>query len=255
MKCEGDKREDEGIVSAMIHLDVKCGNSEEAIHFWKEWQRMERMPNAILCICVFSACASLGIHPSLCWHHLYSKISGHQMMKHNIKLFNNILNMFLKCGDVEMVFKVLEEDGIIKFGINLLIQFFYGRVLNLDQLLSVTFLTSSKNEDKKVAMDDTLYNSMIGITKCGDPRTALKMRKEILYNNSNNLINATTYTCMLGAASGVGDMDALKVGKEIFKKTEKLYLTDVRLAIALVTMFAKGGLPEKNLEIWQSINQ
>lgn len=257
-KCDNRKREDAGVVSAMVQLYVKCGQAEEAIRLWEEWQQLGRNPNEILYICVISACASVGKDALSVGQRLYAKLAGgtHKMRTYNIQLLNAMLNMFLKCGDAEMMLKVLEEVGQD----HTWDKFTYSIVSRACAELGPPALHHMANlyhniQQENMVLDDTLQNSLISaFSKCGDPSTALKIGKEILQHNSHQTLSATTYTCILGAAAGVGNLDALNVGKEIFKKTVRLYPTDVKLATALINMFAKCGLPETSLDIWRNVS-
>lgn len=246
-----DKRSDVGVVSAMIQLYVKCSHAQEALDVWEEWQKTSGSANEVLYASVLSACASLGRRGLTVGQQVHARIMNDGLLeKCSIQLVNILFNMYVKCGDPAMVFSLLESVGHHKFD-----KFTYSTLLHACTEVSVdalhhTLAIHARIQNEKVQLDEALLNAlMTAYTKCGEPSLALQLGKEALHNSS---LSATTYTCILAATAAVGE-DAFMMGEDIFGRIAQSYHTDIKLAGALINMFAKCGKPEKALSIWQHV--
>eukprot|EP00026_Physarum_polycephalum_P001220 Phypoly_transcript_01221.p1 GENE.Phypoly_transcript_01221~~Phypoly_transcript_01221.p1 ORF type:complete len:1144 (-),score=203.04 Phypoly_transcript_01221:57-3488(-) len=251
-KCNGEKRSDAEVASAAIQMHTKCGEPHRGIEIWDEWRKTGGgRANENLYIAILSACASLGRTSLQIGKQVHAEIVANGIFETcNIQLVNTILNMYAKCGEPQMALNTLTSIN------RPLDKFTYSTALRACAKIGASALHSvaslhARIRNENVALDDVLLNSLLSAyTKCGDPSSALKLGREVINNHrSAKPLSATTYTCVLSAAAGVGGTQALEVGKDIFSKVG--HLSDIKLTSALINMFAKCGHPEESLKIWQ----
>ncbi|KAI9083793.1 hypothetical protein K1719_034261 [Acacia pycnantha] len=104
--------------TTMVGAYAQGGHCEEAVDLFKKMVlEGEAVPNEVTVVTVLSACASIGALSLGQWVHSYIKRRP-DLMVEGI-LGNALLNMFAKCGDMNMaiqIFSMLEHKDIISWG-------------------------------------------------------------------------------------------------------------------------------------------
>uniref|UniRef100_A0A1D1XHH6 Pentatricopeptide repeat-containing protein At5g66520 n=1 Tax=Anthurium amnicola TaxID=1678845 RepID=A0A1D1XHH6_9ARAE len=91
--------------TAMIAGYVQCGNPKEAICLFREMEEVGAEPNEVTVVAVLAACADLGALDLGKRVHEYSNQCGFQR---NVRLCNTLMDMYIKCGCLELARKVFD---------------------------------------------------------------------------------------------------------------------------------------------------
>ncbi|KAF8409373.1 hypothetical protein HHK36_005448 [Tetracentron sinense] len=95
--------------SALIAGYVQCGLSKEALGVFSNMQVELIKPNEVTLVSVLSACAHLGALEQGKWVHGYLKSNG---MELSVFLGTSLIEMYAKCGEVELALEVFNEMGV-----------------------------------------------------------------------------------------------------------------------------------------------
>jgi pentatricopeptide repeat protein len=95
--------------SAMIAGYAQNGNDHEALVLFNQMQQAGVKPNSVTLLSVLSACAKLGALQQGKWVQDYVAENG---MQFNISVQNSLVDMYAKCGEMEIACKVFEQISI-----------------------------------------------------------------------------------------------------------------------------------------------
>ncbi|XXG80063.1 hypothetical protein AAC387_Pa09g1011 [Persea americana] len=103
-----DEMPDRSVTSwtAMIAGYVQCGKPGEAIKLFREMEEAGAKPNEVTVVAVLAACADLGALDLGKRVHEYSDSSGYRK---NVRVCNTLIDMYIKCGCLEVAQKVFNE--------------------------------------------------------------------------------------------------------------------------------------------------
>ncbi|GAV59661.1 PPR domain-containing protein/PPR_2 domain-containing protein/DYW_deaminase domain-containing protein [Cephalotus follicularis] len=90
----------------MISGFVQCGKAKEAIYLFREMEELGVRPNEVTVVAVLAACADLGLLDLGRKVHEYSNQSG---FRRNVKVYNTLIDMYVKCGCLEDAWRVFDE--------------------------------------------------------------------------------------------------------------------------------------------------
>ncbi|KAF8391692.1 hypothetical protein HHK36_024001 [Tetracentron sinense] len=92
--------------TAMIAGYVQCGKPKEAIHLFRQMEEAGEKPNEVTIVAVLAACADLGALDLGRRVHEYSNRCG---FKRNVRICNTLIDMYVKCGCLEVARRVFDE--------------------------------------------------------------------------------------------------------------------------------------------------
>ncbi|KAK6927526.1 Pentatricopeptide repeat [Dillenia turbinata] len=94
--------------SAMIGGYVRAGRSNDAVGIFRKMQGSRVKADEITMVSVLSACSDLGALELGKWVAAYIEKEGIEM---SVELFNALIDMFAKCGDVEEALRLFQNMG------------------------------------------------------------------------------------------------------------------------------------------------
>lgn len=103
--------------NAMIAGYSECGQFEEAIETFRGMQKVNVMPNESTMVTVLSACAQSGSVELGKWMHRWIEDHG---MGLNTRLVNALIDMYSKCGDVEIargLFDGMSQKDVVSWNV------------------------------------------------------------------------------------------------------------------------------------------
>ncbi|KAK6919489.1 Pentatricopeptide repeat [Dillenia turbinata] len=101
--------------SALIGGYVQCGMSKQALGVFREMQVANVKPNDVTLVNVLAACAHLGALEQGKWVHGYLKSNRVEL---SVFLGSSLIDMYTKCGEVELALEVFNGMIIIPFVVN-----------------------------------------------------------------------------------------------------------------------------------------
>ncbi|KAL6502988.1 hypothetical protein OROHE_024156 [Orobanche hederae] len=227
--------------NSLINGYVRSGRGSEALRILREME-MERCvePDEVTMIGAVTACTQL---VDLKLGHEFHRYIRHQGLKMTVRLANALLDMYVKCGDLEEakdLFEKMEEGKTIVSWTTMVMG--YAKFGYLD--------TARELFDKMPEKDVVPWNAMISAyVQAQRGREALSLFHEMQAMEIEP--DEVTMVCCLSACSLLG---ALDVGIWIHHYIEKhnLFL-NVVLGTALVDMYAKCGNINKALQVFDEI--
>lgn len=185
--------------NAMISGYAQSGRVEEAMAFFEEMRRAKVTPNVSTMLSVLSACAQSGSSLQLGnWVRSWIEDRG---LGSNIRLVNGLIDMYVKCGDLEEASNLFE-----------------------------------KIQDKNVVS----WNVMIGgYTHMSCYKEALGLFRRMMQSNIDP--NDVTFLSILPACANLGALDLGKWVHAYVDKNMKSMKNTVALWTSLIDMYAKCG--------------
>lgn len=101
--------------SAVIGAYVKSGQSYDAVELFRRMQVARVLPDEVTMVSVLSACTDLGALELGKWVQSYVE---RERVHRSVELSNSLINMFVKCGDVEKaleVFRRMDKRDIVSW--------------------------------------------------------------------------------------------------------------------------------------------
>ncbi|KAG6739388.1 hypothetical protein POTOM_056984 [Populus tomentosa] len=181
------------------HEGKQSGRVEEAMAFFEEMRRAKVTPNVSTMLSVLSACAQSGSSLQLGnWVRSWIEDRG---LGSNIRLVNGLIDMYVKCGDLEEASNLFE-----------------------------------KIQDKNVVS----WNVMIGgYTHMSCYKEALGLFRRMMQSNIDP--NDVTFLSILPACANLGALDLGKWVHAYVDKNMKSMKNTVALWTSLIDMYAKCG--------------
>ncbi|XP_060181430.1 pentatricopeptide repeat-containing protein At1g05750, chloroplastic [Lycium barbarum] len=128
--------------TALINGFVKNGLFEEALVWFREMQLSNVEPDYVTMIAVLSACANLGTLGIGLWLHRF--ISRRSEFKDSVRVNNSLIDMYCRCGCVELacqVFDEMPERSLISWN-----SIIVGLAINGHALDTLQYFDSMQNE-------------------------------------------------------------------------------------------------------------
>ncbi|CDP11754.1 unnamed protein product [Coffea canephora] len=236
--------------TSMIDGFVRKSMADEALNFFQKMCSSGFEPNEVTMIAVCSACSLKG---DLTLARSVHELVARKGVKCSLNLMNSILDMHVKCGDLDKAEKIFQE-------------------MEVKDVFSWTSMINGYAKNGDIELARKCFNEMpqrnavswTAMVSCysqnNRPREALeifsKMEMEGFIATESSLV------CVLSACS---QLSCLHTGKRIhdYVKQERVTLSLI-LANALIDMYAKCGcidaaadifnkMPEKDLVSWNSL--
>ncbi|KAK6924273.1 Pentatricopeptide repeat [Dillenia turbinata] len=104
--------------TALISGFVQNGYGIEALNYFQEMQKAGVLPSAFTFVCALSACADLALIDTGKQFHGYIVRSGGRSDLMNLYVFNALIDMYCKCGDIrsaKILFDQMPEKDIVSW--------------------------------------------------------------------------------------------------------------------------------------------
>jgi pentatricopeptide repeat protein len=235
--------------NALIGMYVKCGSRDEAFGVFHELQQKGVEPDKISYLSILNACANPAALEQGKRIHGYIKKSG---CGSDVSVGNALINMYAKCGGNEeafAVFRQLQQGGVSLNRITyicLLKACSGAAALDSGKEVHAHIRRSGFDSDVHVA---TALISMYA--QCGGSQEAFEVFKDM--QGKGLVPDKVTYISILNACANPA---ALEWGKQVHAHVrESGFDSDVRVANALIGMYAKCGASEEAFQVFQSIRE
>ncbi|CAA0815281.1 Pentatricopeptide repeat-containing protein -mitochondrial [Striga hermonthica] len=227
--------------NSLINGYVRCGKGKEALRIYKKMEMEGKIePDEVTLIGVVTACAQLEESQLGREFHRYIK---HKGLKMTVPLANSLLDMYVKCGDLEEakgLFEKMEEEKTMVTWTTMVTG--YAKSGHLD--------IARRFFDKMPEKDVVPWNAMIGAyARAHRAKEALSLFHEMQAAR----IEPDEVT-MVSCLSACAQLGALDLGIWIHGYIQKNNLSmNVVLGTALVDMYAKCGSIRRALEAFHEI--
>ncbi|CAN1846424.1 Pentatricopeptide repeat-containing protein At2g29760, chloroplastic [Linum perenne] len=227
--------------NSMVTGFVHGGCPEKALEMFERMESEGVSPDAVTMVSVMSACAKkmdLKFGRRVCD---YIERNG---MKMNLKLCNAMIDMFVKCGEVEIargLFDNMEKRDVVSW------------TTMIDGYAKMSEYGIARDIfDSMPRKEIPAWNVLISAyEQNGKPKEALAIFRELQLSKSAKP-DQVTLLSMLSACAQLGAMD---IGEWIHGYIKKQGIQLNRnLATSLIDMYSKSGDVEKALEVFHSIN-
>ncbi|EXB58833.1 hypothetical protein L484_002770 [Morus notabilis] len=102
--------------TTIINGYAQNGASDEALNVFREMQERDRIePNRVSLVSVLPACSS---HASLMGGKQIHGFAIRKLMNHDVSLCNALIDMYSKCGSIDLARQVFEDDSFVKDSIS-----------------------------------------------------------------------------------------------------------------------------------------
>lgn len=226
--------------NSLINGYVKCGRGDEALRVYGGME-MERSVDAdeVTMIGVVMACAQLEDLELGCKFHRYIRDQGLNM---GVRLANALLDMYVKCGDLEKaeeLFERMEEKTVVTWTTMVV---GYAKLGCLD--------IARRLFDAMPEKDVVPWNAMLSAyVQAQHGKEALS-----LFHEMQAMEVKPDEVTMVSCLSACAQIGALDVGIWIHRYIEKHNLSmNVVLGTALVDMYAKCGNIAKALQVFREV--
>jgi len=235
--------------NALIGMYVKCRSRDEAFGVFHELQQKGVEPDKISYLSILNACANPAALEQGKQIHGYIKKSG---CDSDVSVGNALINMYAKCGGNEeafAVFRQLQQGGVSLNRITyicLLKACSGAAALDSGKEVHAHIRRSGFDSDVHVA---TALISMYA--QCGGSLEAFEVFKDM--QGKGLVPDKVTYISILNACANPA---ALEWGKQVHAHVkESGFDSDVRVANALIGMYAKCGASEEAFQVFQSMRE
>ncbi|CAN1150736.1 Pentatricopeptide repeat-containing protein At2g29760, chloroplastic [Linum perenne] len=227
--------------NSMVTGFVHGGCPEKALEMFERMESEGVSPDAVTMVSVMSACAKkmdLKFGRRVCD---YIERNG---MKMNLQLCNAMIDMFVKCGEVEIargLFDNMEKRDVVSW------------TTMIDGYAKMSEYGIARDIfDSMPRKEIPAWNVLISAyEQNGKPKEALAIFRELQLSKSAKP-DQVTLLSMLSACAQLGAMD---IGEWIHGYIKKQGIQLNRnLATSLIDMYSKSGDVEKALEVFHSIN-
>ena len=225
--------------NSMINGYVRRGSACEALNFYREMQVEGIKPDEVTMIGVVSSCAQLEDLDLGRESHRYIEENG---LKLTISLANALMDMYMKCGNLEEARKLFDSMTNKTMVSWTTIIVGYAKSGLLDMARKIFYAMPDK--------DVVPWNAMIGgYVHANRGKEALA-----LFNEMQAMNMKPDEVTMVNCLSACSQLGALNVGIWIHHYIEKYELSlNVALGTALVDMYAKCGKISKALQVFQEL--
>jgi pentatricopeptide repeat protein len=246
-----DKLPRKDVVSwnTMIVGYAKHGYGEEAFRLFHQMQQEGFKPDTVTCTSILKACTG---PRALEWgKHVHSHImkAGYNV---DVRVVTALISMYTKCGKNKEAFEVfynMQEAGVEPDNVT------YTSILNA--CTSPASLEGGRQvhaqiQKSRFDADVRLWNAIIGMyVKCGSIKEAFNMFHEMQQKCVEP--DSITYMSILNACATPA---TLEWGKKLHANIRKSGLdSDVRLANALIGMYAKCGASNEAFNVFHQMHQ
>nr|AFN53666.1 hypothetical protein [Linum usitatissimum] len=227
--------------NSMVTGFVQGGYPDKALDLFERMRNEGVHPNAVTMVSVMSACAktmNLTLGRKVCDY-----IDRNEMMM-NLNVCNATIDMFVKCGEVEIargLFDNMEKRDVVSW------------TTIIDGYAKMSEHGIARDIfDSMPRKDIPAWNVLIsGYEQSGRPKEALAIFRELQLTKSGARPDQVTLLSTLSACAQLGAMD---IGEWIhgYIKKERIQLNR-NLATSLIDMYSKSGDVEKAIEVFHSI--
>ncbi|XP_057873704.2 pentatricopeptide repeat-containing protein At1g08070, chloroplastic [Cryptomeria japonica] len=247
-----EKRPGKNLISwtTMISGCVQNGYVQSALKTFKQMRLAGIKPDSTTFVSTLQACAKIGV--------LENSMDIHQNIMEmgflsDVVVANALVDTYTKCGSIHkarQLFDIMPEKNVVSWN-----SMIAGYAQNgfIDEALTLFKEIPQKNV--------VSWNAMIaGYAQNGFPEKALETLKHM--ELAGGKTDSITFACILPVCAKVG---ALEQGRNIHRSIiERVFLSDIVVANALVDMYAKCGrlhnacylfdkMPKKNVVSWTAI--